>query len=238
MKKALVGLGGVALIGAVVALIVIVVVGVHSSGSTSRTVTQQDSAPAGDSAVNASQPANAPGGTREGIQIHGHWTIEVRGADGEMVSRNEFENAYSDSPWLASILSRGASPSWWWIITDSFTTHACPDGTPFQNCKITETGNPTTGDPSVFKTLQVTVPVSGPNQNKLVLQGSFIAGATTSLEVVTTLNKPCPATVEPATPCDSTGSSGEYNFTYRILDTPVAVAVGQQVLVTVVISFS
>jgi hypothetical protein len=238
MRKVLFGLSGVALIGAAVALILIVVVGANSSGSASRTVTQPDSAPAGDSAVTASQPADAPGGTHEGIAVHGHWTIEVRAQGGELVSRNEFENAYSDSPWLASVLSRGASPSWWWIFTGSGTTEPCPDGTPFHNCKITEAGNPTTGDPSVFKTLQVTVPGSGPNQNKLVLEGSFIAGATTSIDIVTTANKPCPATFAPATPCDSSGTSGEYNFTYRILDTPVAVAVGQQVLVTVVISFS
>jgi hypothetical protein len=45
----------------------------------------------------ASKPATAgerrPGGTKEGIKIHGHWTIEVRNPDGKLVSHTEFENA-------------------------------------------------------------------------------------------------------------------------------------------------
>ena len=33
------------------------------------------------------------GGPREGIKVHGRWTIDVKNADGSLVARHEFENA-------------------------------------------------------------------------------------------------------------------------------------------------
>ena len=45
----------------------------------------------------AAQPAapaqRRPRGNHEGIQVHGHWTIEVRNPDGKLVSHTEFENS-------------------------------------------------------------------------------------------------------------------------------------------------
>lgn len=37
----------------------------------------------------------APKGNHEGIQVHGHWIIEVKNPDGTLVSHTEFENALS-----------------------------------------------------------------------------------------------------------------------------------------------
>src|SRR5438034_4820551 len=34
----------------------------------------------------------------EGIQVHGHWTIEVREPDGTRVSYDEFDNALASPP--------------------------------------------------------------------------------------------------------------------------------------------
>src|SRR5437660_9651652 len=36
---------------------------------------------------------NAQPRQQEGIKVHGHWTIEVRGPDGRLVERRQFENA-------------------------------------------------------------------------------------------------------------------------------------------------
>lgn len=46
-------------------------------------------------AQNFSAKRPAPRGPSEGIQVHGHWTIEVRNPDGKVVSHTEFENALS-----------------------------------------------------------------------------------------------------------------------------------------------
>src|SRR3954454_12548557 len=43
-------------------------------------------------------------GVSDGIKVHGHWTIDVKNADGSLASHNEFENALSSarsvSRWL------------------------------------------------------------------------------------------------------------------------------------------
>jgi len=45
-------------------------------------------------AVHPAAPAKRqPGGTHEGIKVHGHWMIEVRNPDGRLVSHTEFENS-------------------------------------------------------------------------------------------------------------------------------------------------
>ncbi|HSP63214.1 MAG TPA: hypothetical protein VLQ90_09555, partial [Pyrinomonadaceae bacterium] len=51
-------------------------------------------------AVKAQTPAKAAtspaveskGGQKEGIKVHGHWTIDVRNPDGTLVTHREFEN--------------------------------------------------------------------------------------------------------------------------------------------------
>lgn len=57
--------------------------------------------------------ANAPASTeekppakgqREGITVHGHWTIEVRDPDGRVATHREFENSFVDSDVLAKLL--------------------------------------------------------------------------------------------------------------------------------------
>ena len=41
----------------------------------------------------AAQGERKPGGNHEGIQVHGHWVIEVRNPDGTVTARREFENS-------------------------------------------------------------------------------------------------------------------------------------------------
>jgi len=56
-------------------------------------------------------------GAREGIKIHGHWTIEVRNPDRSLVRHVEFQNSLlpSGGPVLPAILSRGAVAGGWTI---------------------------------------------------------------------------------------------------------------------------
>jgi hypothetical protein len=53
-------------------------------------------APSTTKAAPAAAPATSGAhsrGTREGIKVHGHWTIEVRNPDGKVVTHREFENS-------------------------------------------------------------------------------------------------------------------------------------------------
>lgn len=232
MKKALVGLGGVALVGAVAALTLLVVV--HSSGSTSRTVTQQNGEASGEGAVNASQPADSPGGTREGIVVHGHWTIEVHEQGGALVQRREFENSLmtNASHDLAEVLAHQNSVGFWEVIFGG-PAEACSDGTNPMRCILYETGaSDPPPSPDYFKTLTVDAPTSGPNTGKFVLTGNATPTLGGGINFVATVISICP--YGSATPC---GSYTDY-FTSTFLASPIAVSAGQQVLVTVVISFS
>ena len=52
------------------------------------------------------EDVSPPGGPHEGIQVHGHWTIEVRNSDGTLAEKREFENAYAGNTFLAGMLAR------------------------------------------------------------------------------------------------------------------------------------
>jgi len=58
----------------------------------------------------------APRGQREGVTVHGHWTIEVRNPDGKVVTHREFENALNaqtGGPLLTALLLGQNSPGAW-----------------------------------------------------------------------------------------------------------------------------
>jgi hypothetical protein len=56
--------------------------------------------------------STAPKGQPEGIQVHGHWVIEVKNPDGTVTARREFENAVQPlgQSYLASLLAGNTSP--------------------------------------------------------------------------------------------------------------------------------
>lgn len=81
--------------GLVLAALFAVMLSSSSAGRAQSSATSPAATPA--RTEQASQPAalggRQPGGNHEGIQVHGHWTIEVRNPDGKLVSHTEFENA-------------------------------------------------------------------------------------------------------------------------------------------------
>src|SRR6185295_728382 len=54
-------------------------------------------------------------GAREGIKVHGHWTIDVKNPDGSLVSQYVFENALEDGTILSQMLSRTKVPGEWGV---------------------------------------------------------------------------------------------------------------------------
>jgi hypothetical protein len=161
------------------------------------------------------------------VTVHGQWTITVRNKHHKIVARRHFENALvpSGAAVLARLLSRASGAGSWGVnigfgaIVDS--TNTAPDSPPF------------------YKNLTVTAPTTGPDANKVVLSGTATPSADTTINNVDTYLGEC--TGPPTAGCTSPASS---QFTHKALDglngdpAAVPVAAGQQVAVTVKLSFS
>ena len=161
------------------------------------------------------------------VTVHGQWTIVVRNKHHKIVARRHFENALvpSGAAVLARLLSRTSGAGSWGVnigfgaIVDSINTAS--DSPPF------------------YKNLTVTAPTSGPDANKVVLSGTATPSADTTITNVDTYVGECQG--PPTAGCVSPASS---QFTHKTLDglngnpAAVPVAAGQQVAVTVKLSFS
>jgi hypothetical protein len=187
----------------------------------------------------------------EGIQVHGHWTIEVRNKDGALVSHTEFENSLATgaSAWFAKVLARQASWGPWGMIVTSggagtfnlFTGGGLPAG-PCDSgmaCILAESG---IGLPSgaVSGTLTITA------GQTFLLSGIVTAKTTAKIGGVGTFVIGCPATTAPASSCglptggfgQGTTATGVAPLTEATLPAPVNVQPGQLIAINVEISFS
>ncbi len=87
--------------------------------------TPQNASPTAQSGQPAATSKRQPGGNHEGIQVHGHWTIEVRNPDGKLVSHTEFENALASNggaSLLAGLLTGTVTPGSWFVYLASDTS--------------------------------------------------------------------------------------------------------------------
>jgi hypothetical protein len=187
--------------------------------------------------VGSGARAEAPRGQAESIKVHGRWTIEVRAEDGSVVSRREFENAFTNGPYLAKILAKNLAVGGWAVAlgSSSNATNPCFAGntTTFTDaCVVFDKRDTTTGP---FANWQKTLDVSTDSFGTLVLKGSAIVQRDGSINTVGTSLGTCADTVTPAA---CTAPSSREGFTSKTLTSPVSVLEGQQVLATVNISFS
>lgn len=177
----------------------------------------------------------------DGINVHGHWIIEVINPDGFVVERREFDNAFNASVGnrlLANILSRQNCVGAWRIELFGSESSHFPflDGTnPSTGWLLENTDTnydlvSATGD-NVFNTLTVSTNIEG----DLELNGNAVAGRDGDIGRVATLLSLAPATQPPAVVYDNT-EAGLFCQTY--LETPIALVSGQQVIVKVLITFS
>jgi len=196
--------------------------------------------PIATSSVRAQAPRKAAserGGQKEGIKVHGHWTIEVQNPDGTLVTRREFENALTPEGGTTLALVLGLKNTFGeWAIRLKGDTNA-NEPCAFQDlgsgqlvpipCVVSQ-GN---GD------LKLDVPGSGENANKLVITGQATAQRSGNISTVQTdvgrcqMNSP------------NCGGSG-YRFTASPVrdvtgqPTTLPVTAGRIIQVTVIISFS
>ena len=177
-------------------------------------------------AVGASaRTTSSPAGVM--VTVHGKWTIVVRNKHGKVIRIRRFENSLvsSGAGTIAALLAGTAAAGSWGVnitfgaIVDAHNT--APDTPPF------------------YKNLQVTAPTTGPDANKVVLSGTATPAADTTITQVDTYLGLCTA---PATAGCTSPANPE--FTHKALDglngdpAAVPVAAGQQVSVTVKLSFS
>ena len=173
--------------------------------------------------------------TGEGIKVHGHWTIEVRNADGTLGSRRDVENALvvsqtGGASLLAGFLANHYSdPIWTVSLYGPNTTGPCRhDDTPQFPCRITEERAPSSGT-EYSKNLVLGLPMgSGPQPRPLgtlELSGSATAADDASIVLV-----------------DSSWYVAARNqfgsFTAKSLSPAIEVRAGQIIHVRVVFSFS
>lgn len=198
--------------------------------------------PAADKIVAPGPAASTPKGgmPQEGIKVHGHWTIEVRNADGTVAEVREFENALTGpgGAALSKFMGRANSVGGWTILLSSNNVSSGPfqiDGIEYVGMIVENGGLNAPSGAGYFPSLTVAAPSIGTNADKLVLSGTATAQFNGSIRSVSTLVHMRPNTEAPSS---TYGGGGNPTLTTTDLGTPVALLAGQQVLVTVVISFS
>ena len=179
------------------------------------------------------------GSSSEGIKVHGHWTIEIRDPDGTLVNRREFQNALGASgPLILNSLVSGTKVPGEWRILLSGTGGPClVTSGGAATCGILESTDSQAGTgTNFFDDLTVDVPITGANAGKFVLSGSATAAVNGDIGLVSTLLKRCVAAVAPSACIGASGSASL--FTTSGVSPAEPVQAGQQIQVTVVISFS
>jgi len=202
---------------------------------------------AGSRRVGAQAPANGAGGPKEGIVVHGHWTIDVRQPDGTLVTHREFENALTGGGTLiANLLARRAITGHWDIYLANMLTgedaqkYPCsievPAGTGNfvgAGCSIGEHGWGTEG-PSLFGNL--TIAATG-----FTLSGTATASRVGVIDVVRTGYTAClPGLLVStcSTPPGPFVSTQFGEFSAATLSSPVAVVPNQLIQASVTYTFS
>jgi hypothetical protein len=190
-----------------------------------------------------------PSGPHEGIKVHGHWAIDVRNADGTLVSHTEFENALAlpGTTLLTEFLGRTSIAGNWLIfLTDGGNLGACGSGVnnPPMKCVITESNDPGNANLIQTNTLIVsTTPSTTSKSAQLILTGNTTAMFNSSVAVVETGLAHCkrtPTTIP--TICTIYGSNptflGYETFSHASLTTPVSVNAGQIIQIMITFTFS
>jgi hypothetical protein len=196
------------------------------------------------------QTPPAPGGPVEGIKVHGHWTIDIRNADGTIASHHEFENALTgQGKRVISGLLTGTEAIAAWAVTlygNDATDNPCAGPTSARvECVIREQGFAAQFD-SDGVNLQVTAPlVHEPPPNSLTairfvhLSGSTSSTTASPSSVIARVRTDVAVCVGGLTRVECVAQAvNREPMTTRLLPTPIVVAPGQIIQVTVDITFS
>jgi hypothetical protein len=213
-------------------------------------------------AQSSSVKPRAPRGQSEGIQVHGHWTIEVHDPDGKLVTHREFENALTTgnnngTALLAAILGSTVTTGGWFVVLasdpagDNAMFIAQPNSAGYAACPaILKNYSSEMAAAACTNTLSLTgaqftlQPSPLLTGSTLTLMGNVTVpqGFPASIAAVATQLYVCAPSDSPAA-CLADPNSSNFAFTSRALDSqgtdpaPVNVTPGQMVQATVVLSF-
>lgn len=182
-------------------------------------------------------------GSNEGIQVHGHWTLDIYNEDGSLDESHEFENALTEQGKriLGVVLAKTQVLGSWEIRADGFSDTPCrddhfdPDIPTY--CAMNET-------PGLQVHVKATPLEVSPLPEGFKLVGSFVADTSGTIGQVKTGTRDCerPITIERCSNAygflDFTAAGSESEPLLDEDGNPYDVAEGQQVQVTVEISFS
>ncbi|HPQ42542.1 MAG TPA: hypothetical protein PLV45_19375, partial [bacterium] len=149
--------------------------------------------------VSAGENAGPPAPVSTGIEVHGHWTIEVLDSDGKTVSITDFDNSLVSSLPLSHMLglngSQWGSYGGWMVRLLNYTVQPC--GT--QGCSIYQNSNICNSVlPADSTNLSVSEIEVTSTFYTIRLNGSVTATATTTIETVMTGVKVCKDNVVPS----------------------------------------
>ncbi len=171
--------------------------------------------------------ATAASSRTDAIKLHGAWTLQVR-EHGRILRTVRFHNDLSNPGSLVKFLSRQNSVGQWSV---GIGDQVCGTPAVVLYCWDDEGGG---GGVAQTHNVELTTPSSGDDAGKLVLKASIPMGVNGTITTVNTGLRLCDATAAPSVSC----SGGDFGLTRRTLPSPVDVVAGQQVLITVRISFS
>jgi hypothetical protein len=209
--------------------------------------------------------ANAAGetsrGAKEGIQVHGHWKIDVKNPDGTLASSHEFENHLVSADFVVGALAGYYVPGDWDILLIS-TTGVSPCGSSSgttQGCAIVHNlaTLPASFDCQLYvctSTLTYNPFLAGIGGGGAYLQltGQITATVSSSIGLVETDLSACqdvstsggsPTTPTSITPSACAAGSGGGavafgQFSATTLTSPISVIGNQVIQVTVTFTFS
>jgi hypothetical protein len=220
--------------------------------------------PAASTMLAAAKPAskeNGEGSVQQGVKLHGHWVIDVRNPDGSLAEHRDFENAIysSGSAFLVGLMSGYLTPGDFMIAMGPQSGNGACTAT-FQWCGIVRSlatypglGYCSNYDCGLGLTVTPNFGTGGLNSGpfSLVLAGSITANQTGTIGTVYSLISTCaniafsstvnPSTIETSSPAScvtQTSSEPWYGPLSQATITPISVANGQIIQVTVTITFS
>lgn len=179
----------------------------------------------------AQEPAAPPSadGVDEGVAVHGHWTITVR-RDGELVDRWEFENALANGGQrqFSELLTRQVTAGFWIILVQADGSGSLCANNDFvlgddTDCAISEAAAELT--------------VSATADHTVLLVGSDTVQRDGNLEGVHTFQHRCLESVAP-TDCQTSAPNTQGQITIATLNPVIPVQNGDQIDVTVELSFN
>lgn len=184
------------------------------------------------------QTPPAPAGPTEGIKVHGHWTIDIKNADGTLASHHEFENAFVNPEMLANILMGGNTPGGWRIRLASNNNAADMPCGPSKPCLIRQPHAVPANYEGESTNLAVSLvlPAAPTPSAVLHFDGSITAGqGSPRIAAVTSQLSICSGFTAPS---QCLNPSYVVDITEHLLAAPITVAPGQIIQVTVDITIS